>query len=43
VARAFQRVILGRELSPSRIGFGPLELDGGRLVAYLDRRTPWDS
>ena len=21
----------------------PLEPDGGRLVAYLERRTPWDS
>lgn len=21
----------------------PLDPDGGRLVAYLERRTPWDS
>jgi putative transposase len=27
----------------SRIGLVPLEPDGERLVAYLERRTPWDS
>lgn len=30
-------------VSTSRIGLVPLEPDGGRLVAYLERRTPWDS
>ena len=29
--------------STSRFGLGPLEPDGERLVAYLERRTPWDS
>lgn len=28
--------------STSRIGNVPLETVGGRLVAYLERRTPWD-
>jgi hypothetical protein len=30
-------------VSTSRIGLVPLEPDGERLVAYLERRTPWDS
>ena len=29
-------------VSTSRIGLVPLEPDGERLVAYLERRTPWD-
>jgi hypothetical protein len=28
---------------PREIGLVPLEPYGGRLVAYLERRTPWDS
>ena len=27
----------------SRIGLVPLEPEGERLVAYLERRTSWDS
>lgn len=30
-------------VSTSRIGLVPLQPDGERLVAYLERRTPWDS
>jgi hypothetical protein len=30
-------------VSTSRIGLVPLEPDSERLVAYLERRTPWDS
>ncbi len=30
-------------VSTSRIGLVPLEPDGERLVAYLERRTQWDS
>ena len=30
-------------MSTSRIEFVPLEPDGERLVANLERRTPWDS
>ena len=29
--------------STSRIGLMPLEPDCERLVAYFERRTPWDS
>lgn len=29
--------------STSRVGLVHLESGGERLVAYLDRRTPWDS
>jgi hypothetical protein len=40
------RVMAGvrrHRVSTSRIGLVPLEPDGERLVAYLERRTPWDS
>lgn len=30
-------------VSTSRSGLVPLKPDGERLVAYLERRTPWDS
>jgi hypothetical protein len=30
-------------VSISRIGLVPLEPGGGRLVAYLEQRTSWDS
>jgi hypothetical protein len=48
--RALQELRLWRMLnvrrhrgSTSRMGLVPLEPDGERLVAYLVRRTPWDS
>lgn len=34
---------VGVRASTSRIGLVPVEPDGGRLVAYLERRTRWDS
>jgi hypothetical protein len=36
-------VLRRHRVSTSRIGLVPLEPDGGRLVAYLERRTLWDS
>jgi len=42
--RSLRRISVGRHRgSTSRIGLVHLKPGGERLVAYLERRTPWDS
>jgi hypothetical protein len=43
LAAADGQAVGRHSVSTSRIGLVPLEPDGERLVAYLERRTPWES